>query len=243
MSRHPYSSLSCPVLTGRLPFLLLRVCPGGTRSRTPTTRRASNVTCPTWLCALRIWCRRRQDSLHRVSRTWPWSVGPGGSRTTSHRSQHCWRRPSSGSDLHPGLAQPSQAGSWEPRWAPFSDSSLVGFSASTSWCSQRQMVTFGDTVLFVGPNLLKMERDHAFRPDEFRFWVALHECTHRLQFTGVPWLRGYFLGLVEELVATAETGKRADPAGCCPTQGSCRSRRAADRRIRDLRGVRHSGAA
>ncbi|MEN8114484.1 MAG: zinc-dependent metalloprotease [Actinomycetota bacterium] len=58
----------------------------------------------------------------------------------------------------------------------------------------------GDTVLFVGPNLLKMERDHAFRPDEFRFWVALHECTHRLQFTGVPWLRGYFLGLVEELV-------------------------------------------
>jgi coenzyme F420 biosynthesis associated uncharacterized protein len=62
----------------------------------------------------------------------------------------------------------------------------------------------GDTVLFVGPNLLKMERDHAFRPDEFRFWVALHECTHRLQFTGVPWLRGYFLGLVEELVAATK---------------------------------------
>jgi coenzyme F420 biosynthesis associated uncharacterized protein len=59
-------------------------------------------------------------------------------------------------------------------------------------------------VFFVGPNLLKMERDHAFRPDEFRFWVALHECTHRLQFTGVPWLRGYFLGLVEELVAATK---------------------------------------
>jgi len=57
----------------------------------------------------------------------------------------------------------------------------------------------GDTVLFVGPNLLKMERDNAFRPDEFRFWVALHECTHRLQFTGVPWLRDYFFGLVTEL--------------------------------------------
>lgn len=66
----------------------------------------------------------------------------------------------------------------------------------------------GDTVLFVGPNLLKMERDHAFRPADFRFWVALHECTHRLQFTGIPWLRGYFLGLVDELVATSkpETG-------------------------------------
>lgn len=62
----------------------------------------------------------------------------------------------------------------------------------------------GDTVLFVGPNLLKMERDHAFRPDEFRFWVALHECTHRLQFMGVPWMRDYFLGLVEELVAASK---------------------------------------
>jgi coenzyme F420 biosynthesis associated uncharacterized protein len=61
----------------------------------------------------------------------------------------------------------------------------------------------GDSVLFVGGNIMKMERDHAFRPDEFRFWVALHESTHRLQFLGVPWLREYFLGLVGELVATA----------------------------------------
>ncbi len=62
---------------------------------------------------------------------------------------------------------------------------------------------FGDSVLFVGGNLLKMERDHSFRPDEFRFWVALHESTHRLQFLGVPWLRQYFLDLVDELVASA----------------------------------------
>lgn len=61
----------------------------------------------------------------------------------------------------------------------------------------------GDTVMFVGANVLWMERRHEFRPDEFRFWVALHECTHRLQFTGVPWLRGYFLGLVEKLVDTS----------------------------------------
>jgi coenzyme F420 biosynthesis associated uncharacterized protein len=58
----------------------------------------------------------------------------------------------------------------------------------------------GDSVVYVGPNLLQMERVHQFRPSEFRFWVALHELTHRAQFTGVPWLRGYFRGLVEELV-------------------------------------------
>lgn len=63
---------------------------------------------------------------------------------------------------------------------------------------------FGDTVLFVGANILAMERQFEFRPDEFRFWVALHECTHRLQFVGVPWLRSYFLSLVEQLVAKSK---------------------------------------
>jgi coenzyme F420 biosynthesis associated uncharacterized protein len=63
----------------------------------------------------------------------------------------------------------------------------------------------GDTVLFVGANVLAMERKHEFRPSHFRFWVALHECAHRAQFTGVPWMRDYFLSLVGELVATSKT--------------------------------------
>src|SRR6202034_2461758 len=36
-----------------------------------------------------------------------------------------------------------------------------------------------------------------FDPDEFHLWIALHETTHRLQFTGVPWMQPYFLSLVE----------------------------------------------
>jgi coenzyme F420 biosynthesis associated uncharacterized protein len=73
----------------------------------------------------------------------------------------------------------------------------------------------GDTVMFVGANVLWMERQHEFRPDEFRFWVALHECTHRLQFTAVPWLRDYFLGLVAELIAESvpEEGRMQRLAG------------------------------
>ena len=58
----------------------------------------------------------------------------------------------------------------------------------------------GDVVTFVGPNIMQIERAHQFRPEEFRFWVALHELTHRAQFQGVPWLRDYFMGLVAELV-------------------------------------------
>lgn len=59
----------------------------------------------------------------------------------------------------------------------------------------------GDHVAYVGPNILHMERTHQFRPSEFRFWVALHELTHRAQFQGIPWMRDYFLSLVEDLVS------------------------------------------
>lgn len=54
-----------------------------------------------------------------------------------------------------------------------------------------------DIVYYVGPNILALEKRYAFPPREFRLWLALHEVTHRVQFTGVPWLRPYFLSLVE----------------------------------------------
>lgn len=55
-----------------------------------------------------------------------------------------------------------------------------------------------DIVYYVGPNVMALERKHGFPPEEFRLWLALHEVTHRAQFTGVPWLREHFLGLVGE---------------------------------------------
>ncbi len=69
----------------------------------------------------------------------------------------------------------------------------------------------GDSVLFVGANIMSMERLHEFRPSSFRFWVALHECAHRAQFTAVPWMREYFLSLVNQLVgsSTPEKGRIA----------------------------------
>lgn len=56
----------------------------------------------------------------------------------------------------------------------------------------------GDIVSYVGPNIVGLERLHGFPPEQFRLWIALHEVTHRCQFTGVPWLHEYFLSLVEE---------------------------------------------
>jgi coenzyme F420 biosynthesis associated uncharacterized protein len=60
-----------------------------------------------------------------------------------------------------------------------------------------------DIVHYVGPNIVSLERRYGFEPREFRLWIALHELTHRAQFTGVPWLRSYFIALVERGVAIA----------------------------------------
>lgn len=62
----------------------------------------------------------------------------------------------------------------------------------------------GDTIYLVGPNILSLERTNQFRPSEFRMWIALHECTHRLQFMSVPWMRDYFFGLVKSLSANTK---------------------------------------
>jgi len=55
-----------------------------------------------------------------------------------------------------------------------------------------------DLVYFVGPNIVALEQQHGFEPREFRLWLALHEVTHRCQFTAIPWMRDYFVSLVEE---------------------------------------------
>lgn len=61
-----------------------------------------------------------------------------------------------------------------------------------------------DIVYYVGPNVMALERKYGFDPHQFRLWLALHETTHRAQFTGVAWLRPHFLGLVQEVLDTAE---------------------------------------
>jgi len=61
-----------------------------------------------------------------------------------------------------------------------------------------------DLVYFVGPNVVSLERQHGFEPREFRLWLALHEVTHRCQFTAIPWMRDYFVSLVEDGIGSLE---------------------------------------
>ena len=62
----------------------------------------------------------------------------------------------------------------------------------------------GGRLLLVAPNIVAVERELDLDPSDFRLWVCLHEETHRVQFTAVPWLRGYLNAQIAEIVATAD---------------------------------------
>jgi coenzyme F420 biosynthesis associated uncharacterized protein len=70
-----------------------------------------------------------------------------------------------------------------------------------------------DLVSYVGPNVVAIEQRYGFTPSQFRLWLALHEVTHRLQFTAVPWLRDHFVSLVAELLEPLS----GDPVGLADT--------------------------
>ncbi|CAN5694671.1 zinc-dependent metalloprotease [soil metagenome] len=51
---------------------------------------------------------------------------------------------------------------------------------------------------YVEPNIRAVERALNLPQSDFRMWLALHETTHAFEFEGVPWLRSYFNGLIEQ---------------------------------------------
>lgn len=59
-------------------------------------------------------------------------------------------------------------------------------------------------LLLVAPNVVNVERELDVVPRDFRLWVCLHEETHRVQFTAVPWLRDHLRGEIEAFVDATE---------------------------------------
>jgi coenzyme F420 biosynthesis associated uncharacterized protein len=56
----------------------------------------------------------------------------------------------------------------------------------------------------VAPNIVMVERELGVDVHDFRRWVCLHEETHRVQFTSVPWLRGYVQGMMTEFLLASD---------------------------------------
>lgn len=65
-------------------------------------------------------------------------------------------------------------------------------------------------LLLVAPNIVHVERELDVDPHDFRLWVCLHEETHRVQFTAVPWMRDHLFAQIEAIAETVEPTKLLD---------------------------------
>ena len=60
----------------------------------------------------------------------------------------------------------------------------------------------------VAPNIVHAEREMGVDPHDFRLWVCLHEETHRVQFTAVPWMTDHLRSEMANIIGAVPT----DPA-------------------------------
>jgi coenzyme F420 biosynthesis associated uncharacterized protein len=63
-------------------------------------------------------------------------------------------------------------------------------------------------LLLVAPNIVHVENELGVDSRDFRLWVCLHEETHRVQFTAVPWMTEHIHGEIDRLIAAVDL----DPA-------------------------------
>ena len=64
-------------------------------------------------------------------------------------------------------------------------------------------------LLLVAPNVTAARQALEVDAEDFALWVCVHEATHRLQFTAVPWLRDHFRDEVTTFASGMESGVTA----------------------------------
>lgn len=69
---------------------------------------------------------------------------------------------------------------------------------------QYEVFGTGGRLLLVAPNIVDAERRMGVDPSDFRLWVCLHEVTHQLQFTAVPWLKDHLEGQMGQFVEATD---------------------------------------
>jgi coenzyme F420 biosynthesis associated uncharacterized protein len=72
-------------------------------------------------------------------------------------------------------------------------------------------------LLFVAPNLQKAVIELDAEPEPFYDWIVLHELTHVVQFTGVPWLRDHLGGLLRAYLDSVDLQIKTGAAGGLPS--------------------------
>jgi coenzyme F420 biosynthesis associated uncharacterized protein len=56
------------------------------------------------------------------------------------------------------------------------------------------------SLYFVEPNIARVQTQLGLSDEDFRLWIALHECTHVFEFEAYPWVRPYFNDLLRQFL-------------------------------------------
>ena len=177
------------------------------------------------------------------------STGPAGSPPTSARSADCSRRCSSSSPRArrrrsgPGAGAGRQPARGRRRARPPAGLDERPRARPVRPPRRRRRRADQDIVYVVGPNLVALEHRFGFPPEEFRLWLALHELTHRAQFTGVPWMRGLLPRAGRRRTVAGEPRSRRAAPPAARRADRSRGHATATARGRTPGGVRIAGAA
>jgi coenzyme F420 biosynthesis associated uncharacterized protein len=68
-------------------------------------------------------------------------------------------------------------------------------------------------LLLLAPNLAQAARNLDVDREELVLWVTIHEITHAVQFSSVPWLRGHLGGILKELIDGLQVTLLGRPSG------------------------------
>jgi putative hydrolase len=78
-------------------------------------------------------------------------------------------------------------------------------------------------LLLVAPNLAQAAHNMQVDQEELVAWVTIHEITHALQFSGVPWLRDHLAGLLRELIEGLQVNVSVGALLKLPASGDLRA--------------------
>ena len=208
--------------------------PAGHPPRSPTRWSRSCGTTPTgrpvWSASSPAWSPRS------APRRCSWWTGPAGSRRTPTASPPCSARSidklseKKGAPTGLSLAVGSRVTGAEVGL-------LLGFLASKVLGQFDPFFEPAGRLLLVAPNIVHVERELGCDPTDFRLWVCLHEETHRVQFTAVPWMRDHLFAEIDapsprpwsraSSSTTASSGcpRRSAATAACSTSSGPPSRR------------------
>lgn len=78
-------------------------------------------------------------------------------------------------------------------------------------------------LLLLAPNIAQAARNLRLDREQFTSWVAIHEVTHAVQFSGAPWLRDHLGGMLRELLDGMQVGVRVSGLPSLPSAGDLRT--------------------